>query len=300
MVKQDPRRMKLISFFVILMSHIIASAQQFIDYYNLRNESIFQFYNNNYQTADSLMSEALMLKIRITKDIYYHAIVNAHLKNPHKTKRLLELAKSSKGISTKWLESDKDLFISTLDTEWYQQFIDSVKSDNKVYFNRLQSEPVLKEIIDALIERDQMYRSELIDSLNIAQSELDTLLLLNDIKVQQDLIEIITKHGWPDQAPETLNTILLHFTPQNYYQYAGLILNEVKKGNLDPYWYASMVDRLELLINQNPCFYGIWGDCNIESNEIVKRRREIGLSPYWNGPFRLYSKVKFVNKLSSN
>lgn len=270
------------------------NSQSYIDYYNLRNESIFEFYQENYDKADSLMELGINLVFPFPKDVYYLAVINAQLANKNKTEKYLLLAQHLNGISNNWLQKDEKIFLQTVDSLWYSEFQQSVCKSNETYYKTISVDTLNEKLINTIIIQDQLYRSGKFEGIDNSQHKKDSLMHENDIKVQESLIQFVLKNGWP-KGNELLSTVLIHFTQENYENYKELILEQVKLGNLDPYWYARMVDRLERLYYDNNCYYGIWGGCeNVNTQNLIKRKLEIGLPIYWNGPFRLYSKVKFI------
>jgi hypothetical protein len=64
------------------------------------------------------------------------------------------------------------------------------------------------------------------------------------------------------------------------------LIDEVNKGNIDPFFLGMMFERLDLLIYGKECTYYIWRtDCAKEEwNQIINNRKSIGMSIYYNGP----------------
>ena len=121
--------------------------------------------------------------------------------------------------------------------------LDSLKIFWEIRKLELQSEYTnnRKELVDGFVKKDQKYRSLYPEEEKYNLP--DSVLINNDIQLQKDLFTYIELNGWPEYTSELLTTILLHLTKAHFEKFRGLIFEQVKKGKLDPYWFASMVDR---------------------------------------------------------
>lgn len=268
-------------------------SQDYINYYNLRNEAVHYYLNDQLERSDKLLSEAIIKADPLGKDLYLLAIIKAKLGNKKEAEKYLRLAIAKEGVPSAWLIEDNHIFRTVIDSIQYDSLFIFVKFKREIIEFEFRHNPFnieLQHWVDSLIELDQMYRS-LVNPDDYEPDILDSLRTLSDLQTQYPLMQYVREHGWPKRSSELLTSILLHFTPENYNTYKDIILDEVKAGRLDPFWYASMVDRLESLIYNNPCTYGIWGDCEADAELIFYNRLEIGLSPYWNGPYRIYKRL---------
>lgn len=146
----------------------------------------------------------------------------------------------------------------------------------------------MNEIVQSFIDRDQIYRSYLKEEISPGDIEKRNI---EDYQLHKDLMEFVNKYGWPTGASELLTTLLIHFNEEEYLKYKDILFNQVKLGKLDPYWFARMEDRIHVFENFNSCSYGIWNkDC--PEKIVLENRLRIGLSPYWEEPYRIFTKMK--------
>ncbi len=286
------RRITCLTLLIVLGLSTIRS-QDYIKYYNLRNEAVHLFLEERLESSDKLLAEAFIAADPLGKDFYLRAIIKARLGFREETEKYLRLAIAKEGVPTGWLIQDHQIFRAVIDSITYDSLRDYVNFQWEYIEFEYKHNPfriALEQWADTLIKHDQIYRS-LANPEDYEPGILDSLRTLSDLQTQYRLMQHVKDYGWPKRSSELLTTILLHFTPENFNKYKDDILDEVKAGRLDPYWYASMVDRLESLIYTNPCTYGIWGDCEDYTESILRNRLEIGLSPYWNGPYRIYKKM---------
>lgn len=278
---------------LIILGKPCMRSQDYIKYYNLRNEAVHQFLIDQFDRSEKLFDEAITVADPFGKDLYLLAIIKAKLVKKIEAEKYLRWAIAIEGVPTLWLIEDAQIFKTCIDSIQYDSLLNFVKvqwENIELEFRQNKKNIQLERWVDSLIRQDQMYRS-LVNSEDYEPGTLDSLRRSSDVQTQNCLMEYVKKHGWPMGSSELLTTILLHFTPENYAEYKDDILNEVKAGRLDPFWYASMVDRLESLINHKSCTYGIWGDCGAETESVYQKKLEIGLSPYWKGPYRIYKKL---------
>ncbi len=287
-------RTSLLISLLITLGHALLRSQDYIRYYNLRNEAVHTYMHNELNRSEELLSEAMREADPPGKDAYLLAIISACLGKKENAQVYLKLAIAKQGVPSAWLIEDSPVFRAVLDSTTYDSLLAFVNVQSTFIEFERRNNPfdlALERWADTLIQEDQRYRS-LSNPEAYDPVILDSLRRHADRKTQHKLMTYVLRHGWPKRSSELLTTILLHFTPENYITYKDYILEEVKAGRLDPYWYASMVDRMEGLIHNNPCVYGIWGNCEANTETIVKNRLEIGLSPYWNGPYRTYKRLQ--------
>jgi len=270
------------------------SSQNYIEYYKYRNEAVHLYYLDSIQKADSLLTIGFTKAMPSGKDVYFSAVMNAILLNKQKAEKMLKLSSAMDGFSHYWVREDSSIFRRIFNAEEYNSILDTVtildEINNGVIVSRLFNTSSYS-FLDSLIHLDQKYRSEYDQTLGLKEDEKLLLMYMNDKIVQDLLMAYVEDYGWPHYS-ELLTTILLHFSKENYVKYKDLLLKEVKLGHLDPFWYGRMCDRLEKLIYNNPCTYGIWTKEGCDENLIRANRISIGLSPYYEGPYRTFRKVK--------
>jgi hypothetical protein len=99
--------------------------------------------------------------------------------------------------------------------------------------------------------------------------------------------------------------LLLHIDCHFFIQFKEVLMKELKKGNIQPFYYASMVDRINCHC-YGESFFSAYkmgnsiGKClNLNQEELVNNRKKIGLSTYFDGPrvFRSLIRTPLINKL---
>lgn len=287
-----------ISCFVLSVPVLELRAQNYIPYYQLIWQGIDLKYTGQYERADSIYDQALGLVMPRAHDILTSGILKVKLGDKEGAIQRFKQTASAGGFNPLELiaRDFKDILYSFNTEEW--QNLDTeltVIANNTIDFVNLPHIVAYRETAQTFIERDQKYRS-LYDGA-LEEDELYRLMYINDSIVQIDYFEFIKQRGFSRYVDETFYSVLLHLTEENYLKYKTLIFEEVKKGNLDPFWFALMVDRLEGILFGNRCYLGIWGDCTEKSSsKIFERRVRYGLHPNFNGPFRTY--LSTVNSIS--
>jgi hypothetical protein len=149
---------------------------------------------------------------------------------------------------------------------------------------------MLQDTVYALCQQDQIYRKK--GDLSHYTSKDWQLFNQNDSIVQTALLNISQKYGYPGLphiGTDIGDLILVHVSNKKMYQhYKILLYDAIKKGHILPFGYAYMVDRWQLH-QSNSCylFIRIYTRklCkDIDYAAVVKRRLDIGLSIYFNGP----------------
>ncbi|MBP9846046.1 MAG: hypothetical protein KBD43_08335 [Saprospiraceae bacterium] len=285
-----------IFFYIILFSvtSINCWSQNFTNYYNDRNEAIHNYYEGKLEKADSLLTVAFKKVKPLGKDVYFAAVVSAKMKNIQKTRDLLKFSCVLNGISLKWLKEDSAIFSNVFTNFEFNRLLDTIvitTNLNYYLYENSKFNTMNYNFFDSLLFMDQKYRSDFKDSTNITEEQKLKLMKVNDDIVQKKLMDYVEEYGWPDYS-ELLTTILIHFSEENYLKYKTILLREVKIGHLDPFWYARMCDRLEKILYNNDCTYGIWTKSKCGKDIIRTNRLQIGLSLYYEGPFRTFKLVK--------
>ena len=270
-----------------------AISQNYIPYYNLRNEALYYYQQGDYKNADSLLTKAFSKADPFSKDLFLMALVKANLYDSLATvnfiKRSFTGHRSSNTVSI--VKREMEIFEKVIEPEELNSLLDSLDIVWKNYVYKFRHDIYIDSLtkkVNALIKLDQKYRSELKEKL--PQYQLDSLRRYTDSIVQDRLIKLISESGWPN-IDERLNTILIHFDLDNFYKYKDIILNEVKKGNLDPFWYAYMEERI-MNIYFGKCVYKIWSIQCDDVDKVIEKRKNIGLSIYFTGPYRNHIRNK--------
>jgi len=156
------------------------------------------------------------------------------------------------------------------------------------------------------MRKDQRCRKILKDSIGILYSKdsdeyikHEELMLREDSVNQIEFLNYIKEDGYPGiykSRTDIMGTILLHVHNNLLEAFNKVLLKEIKKGNIDPFYYGRMMDRIGCIVKNESYYYSypVKKECVPEGEQIIKNRIRIGMSPYFHGPRR------FVNILNSN
>ncbi len=135
----------------------------------------------------------------------------------------------------------------------------------------------VQDTIEYFIEIDQSNRKN--NHVNFKQDSI----------VQEQFLNYLQTVGLPNiqQYGDFFLLINLHVINKNIFnKFESFFIEQLKKGNIYPYHYSSMVDRF-LLENNEETMYNSYLYSNISSKklerEIKKNRKSIGLSLYFKG-----------------
>jgi len=265
-------------------------AQNYIPYYQLIWQGIDLKYTGQYERADAIYDQALGLVMPRAHDILTSGILKVKLGDKEGAIQRFKQTASAGGFNPLELiaRDFKDILYSFNPEEWQNLEAElTAIANNTIDILSLPHIVAYRETAQTFIERDQKYRS-LYDGA-LEEDELHRLMYINDSIVQIDYMDFIKQRGFTQYVDERFISVLLHFTEENFLKYKPLIFEEVKKGNLDPFWFALMVDRLEGLLFGNWCYLKLYGSCDeMSSLNITERRINYGLHPHYKGPFRTY------------
>ena len=279
---------KFLIFFGFVIVQSIGRSQNYLNYYNIRNEALHAFKNQKFNQANIMLDSAFELAEPLGKDLFLKALILTKLNRNEESYNYLKLSViSKKGMVpvTKDSLENKD-FKLAFGEEKYKKLCDTLNTIWDMREFNILNNPVEKKIlniVDSFIKQDQSFRSNYTGYLN--NEELELKRMESDKILHIKFINFISEYGWPQHSSELLTTILIHFTYEEYLLYKDIIFSQVKFGNLDPFWFASMEERINIIKNPDYCKYGIWNK-NCDTNEIRINRLEIGMDPILNGPFR--------------
>lgn len=110
-------------------------------------------------------------------------------------------------------------------------------------------------------------------------------------KHEKEIEEIIKKYGYPHQnlvgyilndknEPINFDVILFHQTTENKKKYVSLLYENLLKGNISPFEYGSIIDKIYL--DNGKLYYGtfIGKELLINPKKIDSTRKTIGLPSY--------------------
>lgn len=278
--------------FLFLTSFVFG--QNYIDYYNEANEAEYQFVEGNHPKTIAILSklEKQYGKL-LNKDNFYLGM--AYYLDRDSINGLNYLLKFTEdfGPIKKLLEDCERKFtnliiskyskiqLATLQEKLYLTFKDSV-TYNSIY----------KPTIDSLksyVILDQKNRNDT-GALNGEE----------DKRIQAGFLNYLKKYGIPPPnkyGDEALLVICAHvYYPEIKEKYLNFFLDEIKKGNISPFYYATIIDR-GLAGDKKETIYGAAWIKTSEStskDKIIENRKKIGMSPYFLGPNNLPKVYKQV------
>ncbi|MBK7095583.1 MAG: hypothetical protein IPH57_11215 [Saprospiraceae bacterium] len=128
-----------------MMLLVKLSSQNYIPYYNLRNEALFHFQKKEYKIADSLLTESRFLAPPFGKDIHLAAIIKAELGD---TSSCLDLIYTSLGVPEFSLASiilrDSIHFLKVISRDSFYHFIKKLKIVDEINIKGYNEEYISK------------------------------------------------------------------------------------------------------------------------------------------------------------
>lgn len=288
--------MKKLLFLTAVFSCLMvkSNAQNYIPYYNLIHEAEYKIYQHEYEEAISLIRKAFTIEQALPKDNYLLAVTLAKV-NPQNNEqeiRSLLMRASKNGNIKRWLSEEP------IQLELSEAFLDSLRMNSKQWLDDTQA---IRDTINYFLAKDQAYRKVFVDSIKAYFDEDSEeyksywqLVEKNDSIVQVEFLKYIKANGYPGNhrcGTGIATVILQHINDELLVDFDTVLLEEIKKGNIYPYYYGSMMDRANCRVN-GKAFYNadrVTESCTPSNDQILENRMNAGLSPYLQGP------RKFVN-----
>jgi hypothetical protein len=274
-----------IHFIILQFIYSQIGAQSYIGYYNNLHESIYNYYHSNFKKADSLFNAALNLAEPRGNDLRYGAVLKAMLGKKEECIQLVKWSLIAKRpIFAVNIYADSSSLLRTLNRSELDNIVysaiefDSVKT---FQFNQPYYTSVRNQFNNLLMK----WNTE--DDFILQNKNESTTYNFNN-SYQLEFIDLIKKFGWPNFVDERITKFLYHLSLNNFEILEPILLNEVNKGNIDPWWYASMVDHAFEYFNLGESKYGTLVNYNADLTKFKAARKTIGLSPYTQGPYRTY------------
>jgi len=290
--------MKLALYLWLTMFYFISNAQNskpnYIEYYNYSNEAIYHFYELNFHESVDLFEKSFD-KVSIVKPDHHYNYCRALWEIGEYKKAIKELKKSS---FHSYLMTDSTYF-TTLDNNTKYR----LSSSNKK-FNQTSTEKEHTKFIDSLFKSDQTLRLIIRDSIEVYHND-SVLNCYNKLLMKQDeqngisLLKYAKKHGFPGGINSNWNPkisiVLLHLGKEFYIENYSFLIDELKKGNLEPWMLSRCIDRFFVNDSQTctervTTYNNYFKDNTIDPFLMFMNRKNIGLSPYYQNHWRLYTK----------
>jgi tetratricopeptide (TPR) repeat protein len=306
------RNQKVVLICVLVSLSVTATSQKFIEYYDFVNEGEYKYNSGLFDDAIKAYKHAFSIEPPFGVDIYRMARCHCQINNTEKALKYLRLTGKEYPLDPKnYLSRDSLIFEKCLSVRQFNLIRKKMARDHGKSISKLSNSEnyiYLLDTINYYIEADQKYRKrETNPCLEEDNSEfncdsIEKEWFAHDSILYDQFIQFIKDNGYPKLAGELSYVILLHFHESHYKQSKQLLVDEVNKGNIDPFFLGMMFERLDLLVYGDDCTYYIWRkECDEEEwDRIIKNRKSIGMSIYYNGP-RVrgeYNKIKLPWVLS--
>jgi len=264
-------------------------SQDYIEYYNLINEAEYQILLKNDSVALTYYKKAFNCEKPHAKDLYVYALCLKRLNHSNNIKPLLVKSARNYGKPSYWL------FKESQDYQFKKSYIKKLRNiENK---NRLKTK-IIMDTVDYFMLQDQLYRKVFVDSIKVYYSKTDTEYIEfmekyheHDSLYQVEFLNYVKENGFPGSftiGSDKAASILFHIICPNFKIAKDLLYQELLKGNILPFYYALMVDRIGYICNGKAYYYAypLNKDCLPERDEILENRKKIGASIYFQGPRR--------------
>jgi hypothetical protein len=261
---------------VIIFSLLIITArgQKYIDYFNQSNEAEYLLSQGNYDGARGIYSKMEKKFKRLKpKDDWYMGLMNYFQKDSaNGAKYMVKCAEHLGWPQAMLLEFQKKYPQLNISNSTLKE-VEKIEKEKTA-----QKKKSVSDTLKYFTDQDQNNRRNLaaIDSAG-------------DLKLQKLMLKYFKDNGIPDMLlyGDNFAVVFLHITNQELLkEYKELLMKQVKKGNVYPWYYTSMVDR-DMEARTGTSMYNSFAYKKGYSKEDIekfnKNRKEIGLSVYFKG-----------------
>lgn len=269
-----------------------ARTQDYVAYYNLVNEAEYQSYLGKSDLAFGLYNKAFSLrKIQPkARDLYLFAkIYLENLDRKNALKYLKQIPQKPDGALLFWMTTERYFFARNLKPDELNGFMADVEHRE---MERNKSISRWNDSLNVYLHEDQRLRRVFTDSIQVyfreGQKPYDdfwTKVQENDYQNQIRFLAFIKKYGYPGlymTGSDMAGTILRHIHCKLYPEYRQTLHKLLLAGQVEPFHYASMVDRVGCIC-EGKSMYGDAEGCALDWQTVLQNRQSIGLSIYFNG-----------------
>lgn len=265
----------------------IAQTGKYISTKESLNKAKYACWTNRWQEAYSLFSKAKDKKLLDAVDYYLYAKSALAIGKEKHFTALMQSCLQNCGPVGYWMKKDISFFRGHLTKENTDSLINYFAANGKNC-----TDTTVMSFCNLICREDQ-------DNRNGGKPD-DT----RDGKNQLALLAYIKKNGYPNSkiaGGDYLATVLLHINCELLEEYVEALLPEVLKGNLNPYYYAQMYDRIICNCKMGNAKYAAYQqpECPVPKDTAIAYRRKIGISIYLNGPastpFTLGKETHYIN-----
>lgn len=271
----------ILFFLLFFLFQLHANCQNYIGYYKIINKAEYEYYNGNYNEALKLIEKAFSKYEPLAVDYFLKAkcLSRMSLKDTSEIESLLIRSAKNNGLVQLWLKNQPFDFELSLRVKSTLSAIED--SCNKEIFD-------IKDSLKYFLAKDQELRKSFVGKSKIMpvdeSKSLDSLRYY-DIDLQTRFLSFIKRNkycGIKNAKTNLAQTILLHLDCDLFKPYNKGLKKQLKLGNIQPFVYALMVDRLKCICN-GKSYYSAYpiNKCSLNVKKIKIRRDRIGLSTYF-------------------
>jgi len=267
-------------------------AQDYVTYYNLVNEAEYQSYLGKSDLAFGLYNKAFSLKKVQPKarDLYLLAkIYLANVDRKNALKYLKQIPHMPDGALLFWMTTERYFFARNFKPD----DLNGLMAETEHWeIERNKTLSRWNDSLNAYLHEDQRLRKIFTDSIEVyfreGQKPYDDFkaeMYENDYRNQTRFLAFIKKYGYPGlymTGSDMAGTMLRHIDCRLYPEYKQVLYKLLLAGKVEPFSYASMVDRVGCIC-EGKSMYSDTEGCTLDWQTILQNRQSIGLSIYFNG-----------------
>jgi len=284
--------------FIIITCFVIADFVQaqkqvdYIKYYRYASEGDFYFYTNQFDSA-----------------VVYFDKAFSFVNTPHPSQRtryaqsLWNLNRRSDALEQLMLDK---FSISVNINRFPGITIDEEQKVNTVLLDNKKENPMqqfYQDFMDSLMMMDQSVRV----GIDLSNKESLQKMLHQDSLNRITFLDFTKKYGAPGGVnvgwDQTIGTFFLHLPKEWLEAHQDFLLQEVRKGNIEPWCLARGIDRMWAegekgnITSPNGFYYR---DTNEKLEVVFENCVKIGASPYFNFPTHQLREGKYFNYFKEN
>jgi len=278
-------------------------AQNYIPYYNITNEAVYRLMiTKEYEKAEKLYLDAFKLEKPLVSD--YFQLTRCYAGKGDTINLVKYLKLSSTDVSFNpllYVNSKKDsaLFYKYKQQQSFKNCMKEIEKTNEKHAIAIKTDKDLKikrDTIAYFLKIFQQTRKNILKNMTeLTKEQKDSLRKIadaSDIVLRKSLLEYVEKNGFPEYtAPGSMlsgsdfvSVLLISMTEEEFDKYNPLMQRELKKGNLAPYDYGYIYDKVQSRSKKNKCTYFSVNNMNKDCwSQSIEERKKIGLSIYLDG-----------------
>ncbi len=278
-------------------------AQNYIPYYNITNEAVYRLMiTKEYEKAEKLYLDAFKIEKPLISDYYQMARCYAGKGDTINMIKYLKLSSTEVSFNPLlFVNSKRDsvLFYKYKQQQSYIACMKEIEKTNEKHKTALKTDKELKikkDTIAYFLRVFQQSRKNILKNMtDLTREQKDSLRKLadaSDVVLRKSLLEFVEKNGFPEySAPgsmlsgsDFISVLLISMTEEEFEKYNPLMQRELKKGNLAPYDYGYIYDKVQSRTRGNKCSYFSVNNMNKDCwSQSIEERKKIGLSIYLDG-----------------